>query len=88
MLHYFLMKMNNNVTLVEYMGGLLHISYQRIHPFFPFFVLICGYIAGRQLMLHVAELVPRHPGRTKKQESASTSSAAPSKSGKGGKKKR
>ncbi|KAJ0092743.1 hypothetical protein Patl1_24780 [Pistacia atlantica] len=43
----------------------------------------------KQLMLHVAELVPRHPGRTKKQEPASTSSTAgPSKSGKGGKKKR
>ncbi|TXG60657.1 hypothetical protein EZV62_015230 [Acer yangbiense] len=46
----------------------------------------------KPLMLHVAELVPRHPGRTKKQESASTSSAAAagpsSKSGKGGKKNR
>ncbi|KDO36620.1 hypothetical protein CISIN_1g042350mg [Citrus sinensis] len=43
----------------------------------------------KQLMLHVAELVPRHPNRTKKQEPASTSSnAGPSKSGKGGKKKR
>ncbi|KAG5223368.1 signal recognition particle protein [Salix suchowensis] len=41
-----------------------------------------------QLMIHVAELVPRHPGRTKKQEPASTSNAATSKSGKGGKKKR
>lgn len=41
-------------------------------------------------MLHVAELVPRHPNRTKKQEPASTSSAVgpSSKSGKGGKKKR
>lgn len=38
-------------------------------------------------MLRVAELVPRHPGRTKKQEPASTSSA-PAKSGKHGKKKR
>ncbi|KAK9179107.1 hypothetical protein WN943_028304 [Citrus x changshan-huyou] len=44
---------------------------------------------GKQLMLHVAELVPRHPNRTKKQEPASTSSnAGPSKSGKSGKKKR
>ncbi|TXG71467.1 hypothetical protein EZV62_000046 [Acer yangbiense] len=45
----------------------------------------------KQLMLHVAELVPRHPGRTKKQELASTSAAAAgpsSKSGKGGRKKR
>ncbi|EOY27488.1 Signal recognition particle [Theobroma cacao] len=42
----------------------------------------------KQLMLHVAELVPRHPGRTKKQEAPSTSSAGPSKSGKGGRKKR
>ncbi|XP_047338322.1 signal recognition particle 19 kDa protein [Impatiens glandulifera] len=43
----------------------------------------------KEMMIHVADLVRRHPGRTKKQEpSASTSSAAPSKSGKGGKKKR
>ncbi|KAL6188400.1 hypothetical protein ACLB2K_039793 [Fragaria x ananassa] len=42
----------------------------------------------KQLMLRVAELVPRHPGRTKKQESASASTAVPSKSGKHGKKKR
>ena len=34
-------------------------------------------------MHHVAELVPRHAGRTKKQEPA-TSTAAGSKSGKGG----
>lgn len=40
-------------------------------------------------MIRVAELVPRHPGRLKKQEPASTTSnAGPSKSGKGGKKKR
>ena len=39
-------------------------------------------------MHHVAELVPRHPGRVKKQEPASTSNAGSSKSGKGGKKKR
>lgn len=44
--------------------------------------------AGKQVMLQVAELVPRHPGRTKKQEPASTSNAGPSKSGKGGRKKR
>ncbi|MBA0868055.1 hypothetical protein Goshw_008198 [Gossypium schwendimanii] len=44
----------------------------------------------KQLMLQVAELVPRHPGRTKKQEAPSTSSAAAgsSKPGKGGRKKR
>ncbi|KAF5938273.1 hypothetical protein HYC85_025779 [Camellia sinensis] len=38
----------------------------------------------KQLMLRIAELVPRHPGRTKKQEpaAASTSGAVPSKSGK------
>lgn len=48
------------------------------------------FVAGKQLMLQVAELVPRHPGRTKKQEAPSTSSAAAgsSKSGKGGRKKR
>ncbi|KAK3030622.1 hypothetical protein RJ639_035826 [Escallonia herrerae] len=42
----------------------------------------------KELMLHVAELVPRHPGRTKKQESASNSNAGPSKSAKVGRKKR
>ncbi|KAG5233885.1 signal recognition particle protein [Salix suchowensis] len=42
----------------------------------------------KQLMLHVAELVPRHPGRTKKQEPASTANVSTSKSGKGGRKKR
>ncbi|KAI3812828.1 hypothetical protein L1987_17540 [Smallanthus sonchifolius] len=43
----------------------------------------------KQLMLRIAELVPRHPGRIKKQEAAvSTSNAAPSKSGKAGRKKR
>ncbi|KAI3727767.1 hypothetical protein L6452_16387 [Arctium lappa] len=42
----------------------------------------------KQLMVRVAELVPRHPGRTKKQEPAATSNAVPTKSGKGGKKKR
>ncbi|GLT91454.1 hypothetical protein SLE2022_093400 [Rubroshorea leprosula] len=45
----------------------------------------------KQLMLHVAELVPRHPGRNKKQEAPSTSAAGagPSnKSGKSGRKKR
>ncbi|KAJ4835820.1 signal recognition particle 19kDa [Turnera subulata] len=42
----------------------------------------------KQLMLHVAELLPRHAGRTKKQEPASSSNAGPSKSVKGGKKKR
>ncbi|OMO65886.1 Signal recognition particle, SRP19 subunit [Corchorus olitorius] len=48
-------------------------------------------VLRKQLMLHVAELVPRHPGRTKKQEapsSSSTSTAGTSKSGKGGRKKR
>ncbi|EXB66778.1 hypothetical protein L484_003871 [Morus notabilis] len=48
----------------------------------------CDCIAGKQLMLRIAELVPRHPGRTKKQEPASVSNAGASKSGKGGKKKR
>ncbi|KAD3641432.1 hypothetical protein E3N88_30656 [Mikania micrantha] len=43
----------------------------------------------KQLMLRIAELVPRHPGRIKKQEAAaSVSNAGPSKSGKAGKKKR
>ncbi|KMS98618.1 hypothetical protein BVRB_3g070160 [Beta vulgaris subsp. vulgaris] len=43
----------------------------------------------KHLMLRIAEMVPRHIGRTtKKQESASSSSTAPAKSGKGGKKKK
>ncbi|XP_058763031.1 signal recognition particle 19 kDa protein-like [Vicia villosa] len=43
----------------------------------------------KQLMLRVAEMVPKHHGRTKKQETVSASSTAPSnKSGKGGKKRR
>ncbi|XP_057421716.1 signal recognition particle 19 kDa protein [Lotus japonicus] len=45
----------------------------------------------KQLMLRIAEMVPRHHGRVKKQETASTSTstAGPSnKSGKGGKKRR
>uniref|UniRef100_A0A7C8YWF4 Signal recognition particle 19 kDa protein n=1 Tax=Opuntia streptacantha TaxID=393608 RepID=A0A7C8YWF4_OPUST len=42
----------------------------------------------KQLMLRIAELVPRHHGRTKKQEPASSSSNAPAKSGKGGRKKK
>ncbi|MED6175504.1 signal recognition particle 19kDa [Stylosanthes scabra] len=44
----------------------------------------------KQLMLCVAEMVPKHHGRTKKQEAAATTSnAGPSnKSGKGGKKRR
>ncbi|CAI8610840.1 unnamed protein product [Vicia faba] len=54
--------------------------------------LINPAIASRkQLMLSIAEMVPRHHGRTKKQEtsSASTATAGPSiKSGKGGKKRR
>ncbi|KAF9594778.1 hypothetical protein IFM89_034761 [Coptis chinensis] len=37
----------------------------------------------KQLMLQVAELLPRHAGRTKKQEPATTSTAGPSKSGGG-----
>lgn len=45
-------------------------------------------VAGKSLMLRVAEMVPRHPGRTKKQEPASTSAGPSNKSGKGGKKKR
>ncbi|KAG1335006.1 signal recognition particle 19 kDa protein [Cocos nucifera] len=42
----------------------------------------------KQLMLQIAELVPKHHGRTKKQEATGTSNAGPSKSGKGGKKKK
>lgn len=39
-------------------------------------------------MLRIAELVPRHPGRTKKQEPASSSTAAGPSKGKGGRKKK
>lgn len=56
------------------------------------------YFAGKHLMQKIAELVPRHPERVKKQEAqkakkqepqATTStSGTSSKSGKGGKKKR
>ncbi|KAH7658040.1 signal recognition particle subunit SRP19 protein [Dioscorea alata] len=43
----------------------------------------------KQLMHQVAELVPKHHGRTtKKQEPAANSTAGPSKSGKSGKKKK
>ncbi|XP_027925991.1 signal recognition particle 19 kDa protein-like [Vigna unguiculata] len=46
-------------------------------------------LSRKQLMLRVAEMVPRHHGRTKKQETASTSTTGPShKSGKGGKRRR
>ncbi|KAJ9549739.1 hypothetical protein OSB04_022282 [Centaurea solstitialis] len=50
----------------------------------------CGKILQKkkQLMVRVVELVPRHPGRTKKQEPAATSNDVPTKSSKGGKKKR
>ncbi|WOL06984.1 signal recognition particle 19 kDa protein-like [Canna indica] len=44
----------------------------------------------KQLMLRVAELIPKHQGRMKKQEPAAntTTTAGSSKSGKGGKKKK
>uniref|UniRef100_A0A1D1Y6S6 Signal recognition particle 19 kDa protein n=1 Tax=Anthurium amnicola TaxID=1678845 RepID=A0A1D1Y6S6_9ARAE len=47
-----------------------------------------GISSRKQLMLKVAELVPKHHGRTKKQEASTSSTAGPSKSGKGGKKKK
>ncbi|CAA6667157.1 unnamed protein product [Spirodela intermedia] len=43
---------------------------------------------GKQLMIKVGELVPKHPGRTKKQEASTSSTAAATKSNKGGKKKK
>lgn len=48
-----------------------------------FFNVDC--IAVKQLMLGVAEMVPRHHGRIKKQQEPASTSV---KSGKGGKKKR
>ncbi|KAG8094472.1 hypothetical protein GUJ93_ZPchr0012g20509 [Zizania palustris] len=42
----------------------------------------------KQLMVQIAELVPKHHGRTKKQEPAASSATGTSKSGKGGKKKK
>jgi signal recognition particle subunit SRP19 len=57
------------------------------YPAHSFHVLI--HIAEKQLMLQVAELVPKHHVRTRKQEVAKNSSApALSKSGKGGRKKK
>jgi len=48
--------------------------------------------AGKALFLKVAELVPKHHGRSKKQEpsgsASGSSSAAAAKSGKGGKKRK
>uniref|UniRef100_A0A0D9WGF0 Signal recognition particle 19 kDa protein n=1 Tax=Leersia perrieri TaxID=77586 RepID=A0A0D9WGF0_9ORYZ len=41
----------------------------------------------KQLLIQIAELVPKHHGRTKKQEPAASSAAGTSKGGKGGKKK-
>ncbi|KAJ8759762.1 hypothetical protein K2173_009863 [Erythroxylum novogranatense] len=46
-----------------------------------------GYILGKQFMLHVSELVLRHPGRTKKQETVSSSTSRSFKSGKRKKKR-
>lgn len=73
-------------------------SLRTIQPiFFPIFFLFlvnaltsCWWTTEKQLMLKVAELIPKHHGRTKKQEPANTSTATvgPSKFGKGGKKKR
>jgi hypothetical protein len=66
---------------------LMNVKYTVSH-IINFFIYI---FAGKQLMLRVAEMVPKHHGRTKKQETASTSTttAGPSnKSGKGGKKRR
>ncbi|KQJ83189.1 signal recognition particle 19 kDa protein isoform X2 [Brachypodium distachyon] len=42
----------------------------------------------KQLMIQIAELVPKHQGRTKKQEPSASSSAAPTSKSKGGKKKK
>uniref|UniRef100_A0A0D9WZQ7 Signal recognition particle 19 kDa protein n=2 Tax=Leersia perrieri TaxID=77586 RepID=A0A0D9WZQ7_9ORYZ len=42
----------------------------------------------KQLLIQIAELVPKHHGRTKKQEPAASSAAGTSKGGKSGKKKK
>ena len=48
-----------------------------------------SHITEKQLMIQIAELVPKHHGRTKKQEAAPSSSAGgSSKNTKGGKKKK
>jgi len=48
-----------------------------------------SHVTEKQLMIQIAELVPKHNGRTKKQESALSSSAGgSSKNTKGGKKKK
>jgi hypothetical protein len=77
------------IKISSKLDGLMSLVYKYL-PNFLYVINLknFNFIAGKQLMLHVAELVPRHPGRTKKQEPASTSNAATSKSGKGGKKKR
>ena len=77
------------IKISSKLDGLMSLVYEYL-PNFSYVINLknFNFIAGKQLMLHVAELVPRHPGRTKKQEPASTSNAATSKSGKGGKKKR
>ena len=65
----------------------MNVEYTSISLSFVLFYVF----AGKQLMLRVAEMVPKHHGRTKKQETASTTTATagPSnKSGKGGKKRR
>jgi len=59
-----------------------------IKDYFELLILLIR-IAEKKLMLQVAELVPKHLGRTRKQESASNSSStALSKTGKGGRYKK
>nr|GEX33257.1 signal recognition particle 19 kDa protein-like [Tanacetum cinerariifolium] len=73
----------NNPLIANNNGFLL-----RKQPWLKYYV---EHAAEKQLMLRIAELVPRHPGRVKKQEAAASTSnaaAAPSKSGKCGRKKR
>ena len=54
-----------------------------------YFTDMPSHVTEKQLMIQIAELVPKHHGRTKKQESALSSSAGgSSKNTKGGKKKK
>ncbi|KAK9091487.1 hypothetical protein Sjap_024664 [Stephania japonica] len=67
--------LNDKITSIRLLRGIWSLGFK---------------VTGKQLMLQVAELVRRNPGRTKKQDTSSaTSQSGPSKSGgKGGKKRK
>jgi signal recognition particle subunit SRP19 len=53
-----------------------------------YFTDTASYITEKQLMIQIAELVPKHHGRTKKQEPPSNASNVGPSKAKGGKKKK